>query len=81
MGAGAPVGQSFSSAAFVMQWIAAGDGWPEVECDDGDLVRLAWRTVDVLRQIGNLADTHPEIAGAARRWMYRLREDPTLVFE
>lgn len=69
------------SAAFVMHWIAAGHGWPAVECDDGDLVRLAWRTVDVLRQIGNLMDTHPVLAREARVWMGRLREDPSLVFE
>ncbi len=69
------------SAAWTMDAIVGGQGWPAVDCDEGDLVRLAWRTVDVLRQIGNLMDTHPQLAFEARHWMHRLQEDPTLVFE
>lgn len=69
------------SAAWTMDRIVTGDGWPAVDCDEGDLVRLAWRTVDVLRQIGNLVDTHPKLAFEARHWMHRLQEDPSLVFE
>jgi len=69
------------SAAWVMDRIVTSEGWPQVDCDEGDLVRLAWRTVDVLRQLGNLVDSHPQLAFEARHWMQRLREDPTLVFE
>ncbi|MBK7973797.1 MAG: DEAD/DEAH box helicase [Deltaproteobacteria bacterium] len=69
------------SAAWAMDRIVTGEGWPQVDCDEGDLVRLAWRTVDVLRQLGNLVDTHPQLAFEARHWMHRLQEDPTLVFE
>ena len=68
-------------AAWAIDHIVRGLGWPDVDCDEGDLVRLAWRTVDVLRQLGNLVDTHPDLAHEARRWMRHLKEDPVLVID
>jgi ATP-dependent RNA helicase HelY len=58
----------------------AGISWEEllsiVPIDEGDMASLVMRTADHLRQVANLADTHPELAGCAREAIEQVLREP-----
>lgn len=75
-----PVLQFWPAAAAYL-W-AKGLSWKEltscVSLDDGDLVSLILRTVDHLRQLCDLEETHPSLAHTARLALRRLQREPAV---
>jgi superfamily II RNA helicase len=71
----------FWPAAVLYLW-AKGISWGElkraVAQDEGDLVSLIVRTADHLRQVCDLADTHPRLAGTARLALRRIEREPAI---
>ncbi len=68
-------------AAVLYLW-AKGLSWRElnkaVAQDEGDLVSLIVRTADHLRQVCDLAGTHPRLAGTARMALRRIQREPAI---
>jgi ATP-dependent RNA helicase HelY len=58
----------------------AGISWEEllsiVPIDEGDMASLIMRTADHLRQVANLADTHPALARCARKAIQQVLREP-----
>ncbi len=63
---------------------AKGFGWKEllniVPMDEGDMASLVMRTVDHLRQISNLEESHPELAGVAREAIGFIMKEPVYIY-
>lgn len=72
----------FWPAVALYVW-AGGAPWEEVirltSVDEGDLAMLVFRTADNLRQIASLQQTHPVLAGKARRTLERLLREPVVI--
>ena len=51
-----------------------------VPMDEGDMASLVMRTVDHLRQINNLKDSHPELASAAREAIELIMREPVYIY-
>ncbi len=47
-----------------------------VRVDEGDMASLIVRTIDHLRQLTNLKDSHPSLAGAGERAIELLMREP-----
>ncbi len=62
---------------------AKGYKWEDVlkivPMDEGDMASLIIRTVDHLRQITNLKDTHPELASSAKEAIELIMKEPVYV--
>lgn len=63
---------------------ARGVSWREltraVAIDEGDLVSLILRTADHLRQLCDLAETHPDLASKARLALRNIQREPAVYF-
>ena len=46
---------------------------------EGDMASLIVRTADHLRQVGNLGDTHPDIAAIAREAITLILREPVVI--
>ena len=61
---------------------AGGLSWEDllfsVPVDEGDMVSLVTRTADHLRQVGGLADSHPEIAARAEEAVSAILREPVV---
>ncbi len=72
----------FWPAVALYVW-AGGSPWEDVirltSVDEGDLAMLVFRTADNLRQIASLEQTHPVLAGKARRTLARLLREPVVI--
>ncbi|MFN3534640.1 MAG: hypothetical protein ACK4WB_04545, partial [Desulfatiglandales bacterium] len=59
---------------------AKGVSWPElmsmVKADEGDVANLIIRTIDHLRQLTGLKETHPDLASAAEKAIELLMREP-----
>jgi len=70
---------SFKIALTVYLW-ASGKPWKDVslqmEMAEGDLCMLILRTIDNLRQIASLEETHPDVAGCAFAAIDTLMREP-----
>jgi len=75
-----PIPEVNLSAAAAAELWATGVTWSELVrrtgAEEGDLVRLMSRTGEALRQVGNLATAHPEIAKIAREASDAMLRDP-----
>ncbi|MFH1124616.1 MAG: DEAD/DEAH box helicase [Pseudomonadota bacterium] len=72
----------FWPAAALFQW-CKGISWKEllvsIPVDEGDLASLIVRTADHLRQIANLAETHPDLASTAHKAVDLILREPVLI--
>ncbi len=70
---------NFSAAAAAENW-AGGMSWQELvlrsKAEEGDLVRLLSRTGEALRQVGQLAESHPQAADLARQASEAMLREP-----
>jgi ATP-dependent RNA helicase HelY len=75
-----PVLQFWPAAALCL-W-AKGASWAElraaVAMDEGDLVSLIVRTADHLRQVCNLAESHPHLVRMSRMALQRIQREPAI---
>jgi superfamily II RNA helicase len=74
----------FWPAAALFMW-AKGIEWERLvsfwSVDEGDMASLIVRTIDHLRQVHHLAETHPGLAAAAARAIELLSREPVVVDE
>jgi len=72
----------FWPAAAVLLW-ARGQKWDvllrSIAVEEGDMAALVLRTADHLRQLFDLAETHPSLARTARRALPLILREPVLV--
>lgn len=72
----------FWPAAALYLW-AKGVPWAEllsfIIVDEGDMASLIMRTADHLRQVTNLAETHPELATVARTAIDLIMREPVFL--
>lgn len=72
----------FWPAVALYLW-AKGVPWEDlsffIPVDEGDLASLIVRTADHLRQVTNLAETHPELASAAEKGIARILREPVFI--
>jgi len=72
----------FWPAAALFMW-AKGCSWEEVTSalpvDEGDMTSLIVRTADHLRQMSNLAESHPSIAATAEKAVSLVLREPALI--
>jgi ATP-dependent RNA helicase HelY len=72
----------FWPAAALFLW-ARGVSWEDlvsfVGVDEGDLASLVMRTVDHLRQVAGLEETHPELASTAREAVRLILREPVFL--
>jgi superfamily II RNA helicase len=72
----------FWPAAALFLW-AKGTSWEDlvsfVGVDEGDLASLVMRTVDHLRQVAGLEETHPDLASAAREAVRLVLREPVFL--
>ncbi len=72
----------FWPAAALFMW-AKGAPWEElfrsVAVDEGDMASLVMRTADHLRQVGNLQDTHPNLAFVAEKAIDLILREPVYI--
>ena len=69
----------FWPAAALYLW-AKGVPWEQllesIQIDEGDMASLIMRTADHLRQVGNLRETHPELASMAEQAIALILREP-----
>jgi len=72
----------FWPAAALFMW-AKGYSWDEVmsavPVDEGDMTSLIVRTADHLRQMANLAETHPDLAETAEKAITLILREPVYI--
>ena len=72
----------FWPAAALFMW-AKGITWEQllylVPINDGDMASLIMRTADHLRQVGNLGDTHPQLASIAGDAINLIMREPVYI--
>jgi superfamily II RNA helicase len=72
----------FWPAAALFLW-AKGVSWEDlvsfVGVDEGDLASLVMRTVDHLRQVAGLEETHPQLASTAREAVRLILREPVFL--
>jgi hypothetical protein len=72
----------FRPAMAIYAWAEEGDWSRAVDLygqDPGDMAMLVFRSADNLRQMAGLADTHPELADAARRAVDMILKEPVTI--
>jgi ATP-dependent RNA helicase HelY len=72
----------FWPCAALFLW-ASGVPWRKlltvIEVDEGDLTSLIARTADHLRQVANLAETHPDVSSVAAKAIDLILREPVLI--
>jgi ATP-dependent RNA helicase HelY len=72
----------FWPAGALFMW-AKGISWEQllawVRVDEGDMASLIMRTADHLRQVTNLRETHPRLAGVAEEAIERILREPVYI--
>jgi len=73
----------FWPAVALYGW-SKGMGWDQLlalaPVDEGDMASLIMRTADHLRQVTNLAETHPRLAATAEEAIRRIQREPVYLY-